>query len=127
MSHNQPAPDNERLVSRLWNQIWIEGALEHLDEVIADPFTRHTRDGTEVTTPSEYARHIESAVRMIRGTEMVVEHIASVDDMVFARLHLHGVNLTTGTTVKITWLTQYRIAGGRIAEAWTMHQSGIDW
>jgi predicted SnoaL-like aldol condensation-catalyzing enzyme len=127
MSHNQPSSDNERLVDRLWNQIWIEGALDKLDDVIADPFIRHTRDGTEVTTPAEYARHIESAVRTIRGTEMVVEHIASVDDMVFARLHLHGLNLSTGTTVKITWLTQYRIAEGRIAEAWTMHQSGLDW
>ena len=127
MSSNQHTSDNEQLVDRLWNQIWIEGALEKLAEVIADPFVRHTRDGTEVTTPAEYAHHIESAIRTIRGTEMVVDHIASVDDMVFARLHLHGLNLSTGTTVKITWLTQYRVAEGRIAEAWTMHQSGLDW
>lgn len=119
--------DHEALVVRLWNQIWIDGELDKLDEIVADSYVRHTRDGTETTTPAGYARHIESAVRTLRGTEVAIHEIATVGDMVYARLNLHGVNMETGNTVKITWLTQYRIADGRIAEAWTMHQTGLDW
>jgi predicted SnoaL-like aldol condensation-catalyzing enzyme len=58
---------------------------------------------------------------------VTIEHIASVGDMVYARLNLEGVNLDTGNALRLTWLTQYRIADGKIAEAWTMHQSGLDW
>ena len=119
--------DHHDLVARLWNQIWIDGDLDLLDEIVADPYVRHTREGTETTTPAAYARHIESAVRVLRGTEVEINDIVSSGDLVFARLTLHGVNMETGAQVKLTWLTEYRIAGGRIAEAWTMHQSGLDW
>jgi hypothetical protein len=118
---------NEELVRRLWNQIWLESELDPLGEIVADPYTRHTRDGTYSTTPADYASHISSMVRLIRGTSVGFDHIASIDDMVYARLTLEGVNLDAGSTVTLTWLTQYRIADGRIAEAWSMHQSGIDW
>jgi predicted SnoaL-like aldol condensation-catalyzing enzyme len=119
--------ENEELVVRLWNQIWIEGELDDLDQLVADPYIRHTRDGTVTASPAAYAEHLSSVVRMIRGTEVRVVDMASTDDMVFARLHLDGVNLDNGNTLRLTWLTQYRLADGRIAEAWTMHQSGLDW
>ena len=121
------SPANEALVARLWRQIWIDGALDQLDETVSDPYVRHTRDGTVTTSPAEYARHLESVVRTIRGTEVAFDAIASSGDLVFARLTLHGVNLATEAGVKITWLTQYRIAEERIVEAWTMHQSALDW
>lgn len=118
---------SEALVKSLWQKIWIEGDLDQVDELLAPQFVRHTRDGTTTMTPSEYRRHISSVVRTIRGTEVTIAHIASCDDMVFARLNLHGVNLDTSRDVKLTWMTQYRIAGERIAEAWTMHQPDLDW
>lgn len=122
-----PSPANEDLVARLWQRIWIDGALDQIGELVADPYIRHTRDGTVTTSPADYARHLESVVRTIRGTEVIVEAIASTGELVFARLTLHGVNLATEAKVKISWITQYRVADGRIAEAWTMHQSGLDW
>lgn len=119
--------DHEALVTRLWNQIWIDGELDLLDEVVHDPYVRHTREGTETTSPAAYARHLESAVRTIRGTEVRINAMVASGDIVFARLNLHGVNIETGNAVKLTWLAQYRIVDGRIAEAWTMHQPGLDW
>jgi len=119
--------ENEALVVRLWNEIWIAGALDELDQFVADPYVRHTRDGTVSASPADYGRHIASAVRMIRGTAVTVVDMASSGDMVFARLHLDAVNLDTGTPLRLTWLTQYRVADGKITESWTMHQSGLDW
>lgn len=119
--------ENETLVEALWNHIWFDRSLDRLGEVLADPFVRHTRDGTEHTTPERYACHVSSAVATIRPTDLHFDHIASVDDYVFARLCLQGVNVAVGSGVKITWLAQYRIASGLIAESWSMHQTDLDW
>ena len=114
-------------MTRLWQEIWIDNDFTRLQELVADPYVRHTRDGTVASTPAEYARHIESAVRTIRGTEVEIHDTATAGDIVFARLNLHGVNLSTGNAVKLTWLAHYRIVDGRVAESWTMHQTGLDW
>lgn len=119
--------DPVALVSKLWHQIWIDGELDLLDGIVTDPYVRHSREGTTTSTPAEYARHIESAVRTIRGTEVEIHATATAGDLVFARLNLHGVNMDTGNPVKLTWLAQYRVEGDRIAESWTMHQPGLDW
>lgn len=119
--------ENEALVTQLWDRIWIAGEFDDLDQLLADPYVRHTRDGTLSVTPAEYARHVQAATRTIRGTQVTVVDIASTTDMVFARLHLDAVNLDTGNSLRLTWLTQFRIADGKIAEAWTMHQAGLDW
>ncbi len=119
--------ENEMLIETLWNHIWLDQSLDRLGEVLADPFVRHTRDGTERTTPQRYARHVSSSVKTIRPTRLHVAYIASVNDYVFARLILEGVNVAVGSKVKITWLAHYRIVAGLIAESWSMHQTGLDW
>ena len=119
--------ENEELAETLWKHIWLDRSLARLGEVLADPFVRHTRDGTERTTPERYARHVSSSVATIRPTKLHFDHVASVDDCVFARLRLEGVNVAVGAPVKITWIAQYRIAEGLIAESWSMHQTDLDW
>jgi len=121
------SPENEALIETLWNHIWIEQSLDRLGEVLADPFVRHTREGTELTTPRDYALHISSSAATIRPTRLHFDQISSVDDYVFARLGIEGVNVAIGGTLKITWLAQYRIADGLIAESWSMHQTGLNW
>lgn len=118
---------NEELVTRLWHTIWMTGDVDDLVNIVADPYIRHTRDGTVSTSPADYARHLAGVVRTVRGTEMKIVDIASIDDMVFARVHLTGINLETGNKLNLTWMTQYRIADDRIAEAWTMHLTDLDW
>ncbi|MCQ3812955.1 MAG: nuclear transport factor 2 family protein [Acidimicrobiia bacterium] len=122
MSH-----ENENLVKTLWHHIWIDRCLERLGEVLADPFVRHTRDGTEQTTPQRYASHVSSTVETLRSTGLTFYQLSSVDDLVFARFVLEGVNVAIGCEIRITWLAHYRIAAGRIAELWVMHQADLDW
>lgn len=119
--------ENEALIETLWKHVWIDRSLDRLCEVLADPFVRHTRDGTQHATPRSYARHVSSAVSTIRPTGLHFDHLASVDDHVFARLRLEGVNVAVGTPLKITWLSQYRISSGLIVESWSMHQTDLDW
>lgn len=117
----------EELVEQLWQRIWIDGDVDELSDLLTDPFVRHTRDGTRTMSLADYARHITSVVGSLRGTEVRFDHLASVDDHVYARLTLLGFNLATEKPMHVTWLAQYRIAEDRIAEAWTMHQTDLDW
>lgn len=119
--------ESEALVEQLWRRIWIDGDLEDLSDLIADPFVRHTRDGTETLSPAAYGRHIASVVRSLRGTEVSFDHLASCDDHVYARVTVDGFNLATEKPLHVIWLAQYRIADGRIAEAWTLHRTDLGW
>ena len=119
--------DNEALVARLWHQIWIDGNFDDLDKLVADPYVRHTRDGTSSSSPTDYASHIKSATRTLRGTKLTIVDVASSEDLVFARIHLDAVDLDTGNKLPLKWLAEFRIADGKIAESWSMHQSGLDW
>ena len=90
--------DNEALVTRLWNQIWIAGEFDDLDQLLADPYVRHTRDGTLSMSPAEYAKHVKAATRTIRGTEVTIVDIASTGDMVFARTPSRRASTSTPAT-----------------------------
>jgi hypothetical protein len=115
------------IVEALWQRIWIDGALDTLDDLIADPYVRHTRNGTSTHSPAEYGGVIAAAVDVIRGTRVQIDDIAATGDTVWARMTLHAVNIGVGTDTTITWLGQYRIAHDRIAESWVLHESGLDW
>ncbi len=115
------------IVEALWHRIWIESDLSALDDLVADPYIRHTRDGTLRQTPAEYAEVISSAVDVIRGTRVQIDALEAVGDTVWARMTLHAVNIGVGDEVRITWLGQFRIADERLAESWVLHEVGLDW
>lgn len=134
MSEQQGTPeehgvsvDHEDLVMRLWQQIWIDNDLDRITDLVADPYVRHTRDGTISSTPAGYARHVEKAIGNIRSTGLEVDDISSEGDKVYAHVRVRGINLTTGDGIVITWLAHYRIHDGRVAESWSLHQTGLDW
>ena len=119
--------DGQDLVRQLWQCIWIDGELEGLDDLIADPYVRHTNDGTSSMSRKAYKDHIADVIKTFKGNEITFDHLASSGDHVFARLTLTGVNIAAGNTVKITWLAHYRIRDARIAESWSLHENDLDW
>ena len=119
--------DPTEIVEAIWQRIWIDHELDALDDLLADPYVRHTREGTVTMTPAEYGATVAAAVEVIRGTRVHVDDIAAAGDTVWARMTLEAVNISLGEPVTITWLGQYRIADDRIAESWVLHESGLDW
>ncbi|MDH3706686.1 MAG: ester cyclase [Acidimicrobiia bacterium] len=115
------------VVRALWQRIWIDGALDQLGDLVTDPYIRHTREGTAAQSPAEYGRAVGAATDVIRGTKVQIDDMATVDDMVWARMTLHAVNINLGTEVRITWIGQYRVVNGKVCESWVLHESGLDW
>jgi len=129
-----PTPrDPAEVVTTLWHRIWIEGDLDSLTDLVADPYVRHTREGTLRQTPQQYADTLASAIETIRGTAVTVDDLHVADDaqsdgsMVMARLTLDACNMTTGDPVRIAWLAHYRVVHGQVAESWVLHETGLDW
>lgn len=115
------------IVEALWHRIWIDHELEALGDLVADPYVRHTREGTVEMSPEQYGATVAAAVEVIRGTNVRIDGLTATGDRVWARMTLEAVNLTVGEPVTITWLGEYRIADDRIAESWVLHESGLDW
>lgn len=127
MTQEPGQSDGERLVRDFWRRLWVDRDLESMIDLLADPYVRHNRDGTLSSSPAEYAERVASVVEMICGTRIEFHDVAETTDRVWVRLTLHGVNIATSTDTTITWLSVYRISGGRIAEVWSMHQTDLDW
>jgi hypothetical protein len=119
-------PD-ENVLTRTWRKLWIDADATGIDALVADPYVRHTCDGTVSMTASEYGGHIARITSHIRGTEVDVDHLAEVGDMIYARFTLKGMNLTTGTPVSVAWLGQYRTVDGKLAESWTLRETDAAW
>ena len=115
------------IVEALWRRIWIDGELAALDDLVADPYVRHTREGTVSQSPAEYGEAVSAAIEVVRGTKVQLDDFAAVGNNVWARMTLRSVNIALGEEVTITWMGQYRIADDRIAESWVLHEAGIDW
>lgn len=114
-------------VVRLWRHLWIDGDDHAVAALLADPYVRHTTDGRQVSSPAEYARHVCTVTRHIKGTDVLVAHLSHAGDITHARFSLAGVNLTTGEPVAIGWLAQYRTENGLLAESWSMRQTDFSW
>ena len=118
---------DDNVLVRTWRTLWIDADPSGIADLVADPYVRHTCDGDVTMTPAEYGGHIARITSHIRGTDIDIAHLAEVDDMIYARFTLRGMNLTTGTPVSVAWLGQYRTAGGKLAESWTLRQTDAGW
>ena len=118
---------DDSILVRTWRKLWIDADPDGIDELIHDPYVRHSCDGDATMRPGEYADHITRITSHLRGTAVDVAHLAEVDDMIYARFTLRGMNLTTGSPVSVAWIGQYRVADGKLAESWTIRQTDAAW
>lgn len=117
----------EALVRDYWRRVWLGADLDAVAELLADPSIRHSSEGTQSFTVAEFRDRIAKALEIIRITGIRIDALSVLGDTVWARVTMQAVSLATAGPMSITWMTQYRVADGRIAETWGLHQSGVDW
>jgi ketosteroid isomerase-like protein len=115
------------LTDRWWREIWQDAALDAVDELLTDPFVRHTSLGTLVSPRAEYKAVLADLQRTLYRPETVVDDRAVSGDRVWTRATSRGLNKETGELAVVTWLVVQRIEGGRIAEHWVMTLRGVSW
>ncbi len=119
--------DPESVVRSYWERIWLERDLDALEDLVSEPIVRHGPDGTETLTRRQLRQRLAGAFEAICASEVSVHALSADGDTIWIRLTLRGVSLATASAMLVAWMGQYRVAGGRIAEIWSLHQAGIDW
>ena len=125
-SGNDPAAA-ESVVRGYWDRIWLDRDLNALKDLVADRVLRHGTEGTETLTREVLRKRLAGAHEAVRASELSVDAITAEGTTVWIRLTLRGVSLATSAPLAVTWLAQYRVQDGRIAEIWSLHQAGLDW
>jgi hypothetical protein len=119
--------DPRALVARYWDGLWTRRDLGVVDELIGDPYVRHSAGGTRTVSRADFKREIAGAYRLLHDASTTIDDSTAAGDRVWTRATTKGVNLDTGEMSVLTWLTVHRIEGARIVESWTATLPGVDW
>jgi len=115
------------IVRRYWDGLWNQRDLGVIDELIAEPYVRHSSSGTRSMTRAEFKREVSSSWQLLHDAATTVDDQVTSANQVWTRATTTGVNLDTGETSVVTWLVVHRVVGGRIAESWSATLPGVDW
>ena len=116
-----------RLSDRWWNEIWRDGLVDAADEILADPFVRHTAVGTTVNSRNDYKKMLLEFQRTLCRPQTTIDDRVVSGDRVWTCATSRGFNRETGEPAVLTWMLVQRMIGDRIAEHWTLTASGLDW
>ncbi len=119
---------NKTLVRRYWEEVWNQGNLAVVDELIAADF-----DGHPAPSDADFGRGPagqKQLVGLYRGAfpdlRMTIDDMATDGDRVVLRWTASGTNTgemmgmpATGKPATVTGIVINRLAAGQITEGWT--------
>ncbi len=116
------------MVRRYWEDLWGGSDLSVVDELFAEPYVRHNRNGTERLTraqlKADFRRYWESLgnVQQVR-----IDDLVGAADLVWSRVTIRGRDRESGDPRVVTFLHQARVADGRLVETWSLTAPDVDW
>jgi hypothetical protein len=113
------------LVERWW-EIWRDGDVDLLDEVVTDPFTRHGAQGTVTWAREDLKQRIAEYRLSMRLATVRIDGYAVSDGHVWSRATMRGVNLRSQEPFTMSMLQECRVEGDQLAETWLLN-AGVDW
>ncbi|MGY1595188.1 ester cyclase [Geodermatophilus sp. SYSU D00708] len=126
-----PSPAQQQaatsIVRRYWDGLWNRRDLGVIDELIGEPYVRHSSAGTRSLRRADFKREVSSSWQLLHDAATTVDDQVTAGDRVWTRATTTGVNIDTGETSVVTWLVVHRVADGRIVESWSATIPGVDW
>ena len=115
---------DKALVRRLIEDVWSQGKLGSVDELVASDYVGHSSTETHGT---DGYKHFFAALRgAFPDIQFTIEDQVAEGSTVVARWSARGTHLgafaglpPTGKQAATTGTTIYRIVGGKVAECWT--------
>jgi hypothetical protein len=115
------------LAQRYWDAVWNDRDLDLVDEIMADPYVRHSAVGRKVLHLEDLKREFEQSWELLHGGRTVIDDQAIGGDRIWTRATTRGVNLQTGEKSVLTWLIVHRVENGRFVESWSATLPGVEW
>jgi predicted SnoaL-like aldol condensation-catalyzing enzyme len=115
------------LSTRWWHEVWRDGDVDVVDEILTDPFVRHSATGTTTASRDDYKRMLTEFQHTLHRPATSIDARDIVGDRIWTRATSRGVNLKTGERSVVSWLLLQRIDNDRITEHWALAIAGVDW
>jgi len=120
------AEDNKRLALRLVEEVWNQGNLDVIDEIVASDYVRHDPGWPEEIRGREGLRQKLSSVRQaFADFQVTVEDVIAESDRVVVRWRMKGTHhgdfmgiQPTGRDIALAGMSMHRVDNGQIAESW---------
>ena len=111
-----------------WDGVWGQRRLDLIDELMADPYTRHSAAGSQILRREELKGELVQYWRVLSDAVTTVDDQVIAEDRVWTRATMRGIDLESGgATNVLTWLIVHRFADGRFVESWSATLPGVDW
>jgi steroid delta-isomerase-like uncharacterized protein len=123
--------ENEALVRRYVEEVYDQRKLEVVDEIFAPEFTLHDPDlPGGAHGPEGIKRIVETFVGGFPDLQVILEDEFSTGDKVVTRWTSRGTHrgelmgiAPTGKRIDVTAVGIWRVANGKIAEAWLVYDA----
>lgn len=115
-----------RLMERYFQEVWNEGRLEVLDEILTPDYVNHTPSGPPPAPGPEGLKPIVEAIRSaFPDLEYTIEDMVVADDKVAVRTTMRGTQSgplfgmpASGKSIEVGQMNIEWLRDGRIAEHW---------
>lgn len=126
--------ENEAVVRRFYEELWNRRRLEVAEEVLAEDLRFRGSLGTECAGREEFVRYAETVRDAFPDWHNRIDEMLASGDRVVARLTWSGTHRgplgelePTGARVEYPGAAFFRLAGGRIEEAWVVGDTAALW
>jgi len=116
--------ENVSIASRDLLEVWNEGNFPLIDVIIDEDFVG-SYDTMTLTGPEAYAQFVSESLTTYPDYHVTIEDVVALGDLVFLRTTVSATHLGPLGTIPATgmpWaedaIVMYRIANGKIVEAW---------
>ena len=116
---------NKALTRRHFEEDWNQGKLDVIDEIFATDYVGHQPGGTDIQGPEGLKQFVTMGRTAFPDIQFTVEDQIAEGDKVVIRWTLTGTHKgeymgipPTGVQVRVTGISFFRIAGGKIVERW---------
>ena len=116
---------NKALVRRIFDEVWNQGNLQVLDEVLDPNYKGEYPSGPTMTSAEQLKRYIAATRAAFPDLRWAVEDLIAEGDKVVARWTNRGTHqgewrgiAATGKPVTMSGVSIFRIVNGKIRERW---------
>jgi steroid delta-isomerase-like uncharacterized protein len=125
LMHGTAGDGAAAIARRIVDEVWAEGRLETIDELVAEDFHGWTPTNGEIRGREAFREMVKMYRSAFPNMTMVVDLIAADGEWVTTKWTASGTHTgelmgmaPTGKDVTVTGIEIDRIAGGQIAEGW---------
>ena len=124
------AEENKALLRRCWEEIFIKGNIDAVDQFYAVDFVDHNA-WPGIPPGIEGIRQTFNIIRSaITGIHVTIDDMVAEEDKIVVRVTASGTHTgefmgtpATGKRISVMEIRIYRIAGGKIVEHWGLMAS----